>query len=686
MAAHPDLASEQAHVALAYERLAATRAAAEQALRAALGQGGVGTPQALVERDVMVANSLERIERLAVGDEAICFGRIDRDDGDAFHIGRLAVADVDHTPLVIDWRVPAAEPFYRATGRHPMGLWRRRHLVTDGRQVVDLEDELFGDVESPATDGRLAGPATLLATLERSRTGFMRDIVATVQTEQDQIIRAPLTGVLVVQGGPGTGKTAVALHRAAYLLYTHRFPLERQGVLVVGPSRLFLRYIEQVLPSLGETGAHLATPTSLFPDVTVEGTEPVEVARLKGDARMAGVVAKAVRDRQRPLRQDLDVPFGRRVLRIKARDTADIVSIARRRTGPHNPRRRVVARLLAERLHDQWMRDDGTDGWTVDGLRRAVRREPVVVEALERMWPVLTPMQLLHDLFGAPPLLELAAGALRPDERAALYRPRRPSEKDVGWTPADVALLDEARERLGPIRGRGDLRTYGHIVVDEAQDLAPMQLRMLARRSLTGSMTVVGDLAQSTGTWAPPRWDDVVRHLEPKRGWRLVGLTVNYRTPSEIMDVANRVLAAAIPGATPPRSVRSTGATPEFVRCDPATVAGRVAEVTEAQVAAGGTVAVVCAPSERDDLAEALRSAGVDFGDARRRGLTAPVTLVDVGLVKGLEFDVVIVVSPDRLVAESPQGPRGLYVALTRATRHLVVVHSRDLPLIMGAP
>jgi DNA helicase IV len=319
-------------------------------------------------------------------------------------------------------------------------------------------------------------------------------------------------------------------------------------------------------------------------------------------------------------------------------------------------------------------------------LRRAVRREPVVVEALERMWPVLTPMQLLHDLFGAPPLLELAAGALTPDERAALHRPRRPSVDEVAWTPADVALLDEARDRLGPVRGSGEPRTYGHIVVDEAQDLSPMQLRMLARRSLSGSMTLVGDLAQSTGAWAPPRWDDVVRHLETKRGWRLVGLSVNYRTPSEIMDVANRVLAAAVPGAKPPRSVRSTGATPEFVRCDPGALPGCVAEVTEAQLEAGGTVAVVCAPSERDDVAEALRSIGVDFGDARRRGLTAPVTLVDVAMVKGLEFDVVIVVSPARLITESPQGPRSLYVALTRATRHLVVVHGEDLPLIMAAP
>ena len=697
MPSHPDLASEQAHVALAYERLAATRAAAEQALRAALGQGGIGTPQALVERDVMVANALERIERLGVGDEAICFGRIDRDDGEAYHIGRLAVADVDHTPLVIDWRVPAAEPFYRATGRHPMGLWRRRHLVTDGRRVVDLEDELFGPTtagqagpegngEDAAGDGRLAGPATLLAALERSRTGFMRDIVATVQAEQDQIIRAPLTGVLVVQGGPGTGKTAVALHRAAYLLYTHRFLLERQGVLVVGPNRLFLRYIEQVLPSLGETGVHLATPASLVPEVTPTGTEPIDVARLKGDGRMAAVVAKAVRDRERPLRRGVEVPFGRRVLRLAARDTAEIVSTARRRSGPHNARRRLVERLLFDRLHEQWERAEGAEGLSVEEMGRVLRREPQVFEALERMWPVLTPMQLLHDLFGARPLLELAGAGLRPEERAALHRPRRASLEDVAWTPADMALLDEARHRLGPARGKDELRTYGHIVVDEAQDLSPMQLRMLTRRSLSGSMTVVGDLAQATGTWAASTWDDVVRHLEPRRGWQLVGLSVNYRTPSEIMAVADRVLAAAVPGARPPRSVRSTGATPRFVRCDPPALPACVAEVAAAQAASGGTIAVVCAVSQRDDLAEALRVAEVDFGDATRRGLSAPVTLVDVGMVKGLEFDVVIVVSPARLVAESAQGPRSLYVALTRATCRLVVVHAEDLPSIMGEP
>jgi DNA helicase IV len=234
--------------------------------------------------------------------------------------------------------------------------------------------------------------------------------------------------------------------------------------------------------------------------------------------------------------------------------------------------------------------------------------------------------------------------------------------------------------------GSSELRTYGHIVADEAQDLSPMQLRMLARRSLNGSMTVVGDLAQATGTWSPADWDDIVRHLEPKRAWRQVGLTVNYRTPSEIMDVADRVLAVSVPGAQPPHSVRSTGATPEVVRVDPAALAARVAAVAARQATAGGTVAVVCAPSDRNALLTALRDADVDFGDARHRGLSAPVTVVEVGLVKGLEFDVAVVVGPERIIAESPQGPRSLYVALTRATRHLVVVHDTDLPPVMAAP
>ena len=366
---HPDVPAEQAHVDLAYARLAAMRAAAATRLQDVFGERG-GTFQALTERDIWVRNSLSRLEQLEIGRESLVFGRIDRDGRDgvagdngdgvagvgsdgaagnrgvgvlagteSFHIGRLAISDQDQEPLVVDWRAPVAEPFYRATGAHPMGLARRRHFLAEGPHIVDLEDELFdgGGRERGAGLG-LSGPQVLLATLERSRTGRMRDIVATVQREQDEIIRGPLPGILVVQGGPGTGKTAVALHRAAYLLYTHRFPLEGQGVLVVGPNPTFVRYIEHVLPSLDETGVELSTVSGLFSGTRPAGRDDDVLARLKGDARMARVIAHAVADRERPLRRTVEVGFGARVLRVTPHLSAQVVAAAKRRAGPHNSR------------------------------------------------------------------------------------------------------------------------------------------------------------------------------------------------------------------------------------------------------------------------------------------------------------------------------------------------------------
>src|SRR3954447_8725569 len=357
MASHPDLEAEQAHIDHAYRRLDAMRATAEAMLRDAFAQGA-GTMQSLTERDVMVRTTLNRLEQLQLGREALIFGRIDRASedgwpGEAFHIGRLAVSDDDQDPLVVDWRAPVAEPFYRATGRHPMGLTRRRHFITEGRTVAGIEDEIFtaDGIIGESSGLGLAGPGALLAALERSRTGHMRDIVATVQREQDEIIRAPLAGVLVVQGGPGTGKTAVALHRAAYLLYTHRFPLERQGVLVVGPHPLFLRYIEHVLPSLGESGADMSTVSGLVLDARVSGADRPEAARVKGDPRMVQFIRRAVQDRQRPLRYDLTVGFGPHTLRMTAAESADLVASVRRRPGSHNARRRQVEALLFRRLH-----------------------------------------------------------------------------------------------------------------------------------------------------------------------------------------------------------------------------------------------------------------------------------------------------------------------------------------------
>src|SRR5262245_19464345 len=500
---HPDLAEEQAYIDHAYDCLETSRNDAWKLRNIHEGTLG-GTVQARYERDVFDETLVNRLTQLDLGDAALVFGRIDRladpliespDTFESFHIGRLAVADEESEPVVVDWRAPVAEPFYRATGREPMGLARRRHFAVQGRTLLGLEDELFGEghlgvgpdeglsdgVNGHARNGSdngLRGYSTLLAALERGRTGHLGDIVATIQAEQDEIIRSSQAGVLVVQSGPGTGKTVVALHRAAYLLYTYRFPLEVQGVLVIGPNRLFLRYIERVLPSLGEAGVEEVVLADLVPGVRFGGADSVYTARVKGDARLADVVAKAVYDRERPLKDDLVVPYGLTSLRLRAADSARIVRSARRRFRRHNAARRFVEGEVFAALAAS-----SRDGASPDTVRERTRGTEVVREALERVWPVLTPAGLLHDLFGSPALLKLAASRwLDDDELAALHRPRSDDVDDVRWTDADAALLDEAREILGPRPFRraragenGDkyndeIRTYGHIVIDEVQD------------------------------------------------------------------------------------------------------------------------------------------------------------------------------------------------------------------------
>jgi len=721
---HPDLQSEQAHIDRAYERVAALRATAKDLLESVFRQRG-GTPQSVAERDVLVRTTMHRLEQLELGAESLCFGRIDREDTEAFHIGRLAVSSEDQEPLVVDWRAPVAEPFYRATGVHPMGLVRRRHFATEGPRLLGIEDEVFGE---GGAEMEVAGAGALFSALDRSRSGRMRDIVATVQREQDEIIRAELGGVLVVQGGPGTGKTAVALHRAAYLLYTYRFPLERQGVLLVGPNPVFLRYIGQVLPSLGESGVALSTIEGLVPDARVRATDVALVARAKGDARMAKVVARAVRDRQRPLQKAAVVGFEGFSLSLSAAESEAVVVSARRRSGPHNTRRRHVEALVARHLHQKYRQaaerrqrtglwvdqrpstgpaggsDGGEDeeptapemadgGLSQEELWWRLRRLPTVMTALDRMWPVLTPGELLHDLYGAPPLLRLAgAGILSAVELEALHRPRSATLEEIPWTPEDLPLLDEGRVLLGPRsrsrsrRAEEEIRAYGHIVVDEAQDLTPMQLRMLGRRSISGSMTVVGDVAQATGARAPAGWEEIVAHLPRRRPAHFTELSVNYRTPAEIMDLASRVLAVAAPDLQPPRSVRSAGHPPAFVSAGPEELADRVAALAhdEAAEVAGGTVAIVTVASLLDELATGLEAKGVAFTRADRQGIEAAVTLIPVATVKGLEFDAVIVVEPARIVAETAQGLRSLYVALTRATKRLTVVHAEPLPEVLA--
>ncbi len=735
--AHPDLPAEQSFLDEAYQRLEVLRADAQAQLKEAFIERG-GTFQSYTERDIRVRNSLSRLEKLELGREALVFGRLDRlvggGDGEpgpgpvgeeSYHIGRLAISDAQHEPLVVDWRAPVAEPFYRATGAHPMGLRLRRHFLSEGRHLVDLEDELFppeGSDGSVRATG-LSGPGVLMAALARAHTGRMRDIVATVQAEQDEIIRAPLPGALVVQGGPGTGKTAVALHRAAYLLYTHRFPLEGQGVLVVGPNPTFLRYIDQVLPSLGETGVEMSTANGLYRRARASGAEPEAVARLKGDPRMAQLLRRAVRQRQRPLRRRVDVPYGRLTLSVTPEASEELVASARRRAGTHNARRRALEAQLWRHLAAEVDRLEqraagsslpGAPGRPGDGrtggpggagpggagpveLAASLRRRPEVSEMLERMWPRLSAEELLHDFLGAPALVEAAArGLLSPAEASLLHRPRSATAEDVAWTSADIALLDEASALLGPTR-RSDrevdgVRTYGHIVVDEAQDLTPMQLRMVGRRSLSGSMTLVGDIAQATGAWAPASWRDVVGHLPVRGNWRQVGLSVSYRAPAEVMRVAARVLSVALPGTLPPEPVRDTGEAPVVVEAGPggleeavvAAVATEVAAVAAVGRGEDGSVGVLVPEPALEGVSAALRASGTAVGMVGAGALDTQVSVLALQDAKGLEFDSVVVVEPAAVLATA-QGARALYVALTRCTRRLSIVHQQRLPQVLAS-
>ncbi len=694
---HPELEQEQEYILFAYECLEASRTGAMK-IRELTSAGPGGTFQARLERNVFDENLVHRLEQLDLGDAALVFGRIDRtaENGDVenFHIGRLAVADENREPVVVDWRAPVAEPFYRATGRDPMGLLRRRHFVVEGARLLALEDELFGEghlgigqddglVDDPRQG--LRGYSTLLTALGRSRTGQLGDIVATIQAEQDEIIRSPQGGVLVVQGGPGTGKTVVALHRAAYLLYTHRFPLEDQGVLVIGPNRVFLRYIERVLPSLGEAGVEQVILADLVPDVQFGGREPSHVARVKGQKKMARVIDKAISDRERPLRQELVLPFGTSYARLSVEESAAIIKSARRRYHRHNQARRFVE-------NEVWAAMAATvrSGAEPDDVREALRENIEMRAALERMWPVLTPAQLLHDLFGSKALLKLAASGILPEaEYTALHRERSESVNDVRWTNADAALLDEARFLLGPKPRRNgkldeadEIRTYGHIVVDEVQDLTPMQLRMVTRRSLSGSMTIVGDIAQATGPLAPNEWKDVLDHLPSRKAPRIVGLSVGYRIPSQIMELADKVMHAATPGLRAPRSVRDGDELPVIISAPDADglLTAVVTRARELVSRGNGRAAVICPDHMVDTVSAALDAASLAHGRAQSAGLDQGLSIVPASVAKGLELDDVIVVEPTEIVAEDPQGLRLLYVTLTRSTRSLSVVHRLPLP------
>jgi DNA helicase IV len=607
------------------------------------------------------------------------------------------------------------------------------------------EDEVRNATEEGLVDGGLAlgGPGALLAALGRARTGRMGDIVATIQGEQDRIIRSPLVGVLLVQGGPGTGKTAVALHRAAYLLFTYRATLERQGVLVVGPNPLFLNYIENVLPSLGESGVTLSTISGLVTNVEITAADSEEVDQLKGDARMATLIARALRTRQRPLRADVQIPVGRAIITLKSRYTEEVVGRARRRPGNHNQRRSAVGRELANRLaqeyYERFVREDTDEMNAASELADLIRATTEFKEMLQRIWPRLSGQELLHDLFGAPALLRAAGQGLFSDaELELLVRKRSESLEEIEWTKADAALIDEARVLLGPrkrprppikaidsgiLEGidldsyAGDVRaaalreaqrnapqqstaldeaefvTYGHIVVDEAQDLSPMELRVLKRRDLTGSMTIVGDMGQATTASSLASWNSVLEVLEPRRTPTRVDLTVSYRTPEEVLTFAAPTLLEATPGLEPPRPVRRAGFTPIVETVTPDQFGDTLVRAVKREVSAvaSGRVAVIVTARRVGEVTELLRANAVHAVDPRvqeSEGLGADLVVLSAEGVNGLEFDSVIVVEPAQITCRgsqdpnqsSPRGLRTLYVAMTRPTRRLSIVACGSLP------
>jgi DNA helicase IV len=724
---------EQQVVSTLYDRLDTLRERTRARLRAVRGRGADGTPQARSERDAYATLYEDQLARLEGVENGLCFGRLDLESGERYHVGRLGMSDDDQRTLLVDWRAPAAQPFYSATAADPVGVRRRRHLRTRQRRVVDVADDVF-DLEQLTDDDRatLGGDAALLAALGASRTGRMRDIVATIQAEQDRVIRADDQGVLVVQGGPGTGKTAVALHRAAYLLYTHRERLARSGVLVVGPNPVFLRYIAQVLPSLGETGVVLASADGLVPDVAPAGPDRADVARVKADARMADVLARAVEAHQRRPDAPILVPFEDRKLQLDARAVATARRRARRSGRAHNPARYVFARQLLRALHGQAvevMRDASLrqEVW----VPRTILRTAEFREAVDALWPRLTAPELVEGLLSDPATLEAAGAPLSPEERALLARPA-----GSAWTSDDVPLLDEAHALLGDpeevLRAASEKRrrererayaeevveltgtsahvdaealaaryaddgprssvaeraaqdpswAFGHVIVDEAQELSPMAWRMLLRRCPSRSMTVVGDVAQTSASWGATTWEGVLDPVLDGR-WRAERLTTNYRTPVEIMDVAADVLAAVDPGAENPASVRETGEAPWVRATDAASRHATVAAAVSDELAAvgEGTVAVLVPAGWEDRCATALRASLPD-GTVGDDGLEGRVSVLPVRQAKGLEFDAVVVVEPARLV-EGAHGLRDLYVALTRATRRLGVVHAEGLPDVL---
>ncbi|HXN60720.1 MAG TPA: AAA family ATPase [Acidimicrobiales bacterium] len=662
----PELEAEQRYLDDALDALAAMRKRAELLLEDLTSAGNPDLDyQAALAR---------RVSLLAESPRPLLFGRIDEEDGPSWHIGRRHVEDTKADPVVIDWRAPVSTPFYRASSSDAQGLTRRRQIMVEQNAVVAVADDLFGGAgDDVGTTTRLRGGDALLAELERARTGEMLDIVATIQAEQDEIIRAPLQQLLTVQGGPGTGKTAVGLHRAAFLLYNHP-NLSRDGVLVLGPSRAFLRYIAQVLPALGEEAVVQTTIADIAPKAKVRVQEPMEVRRVKGDARMAELLRRALDGRRRPLEEDvtLRVRFARGAL--SAATVNDLVASIVARPAPYKAGRLALrARLVSEarRVFRASARLGADEAWFEGELVASDEFSSL----LDMLWPTVSLAALVRDLLSSRDQLErFGDGLFSTEELRLLVRTRDANVSSTAWSVDDLALLDEASFLTG-----GRSRRYGHIVVDEAQDLTPMQFRMIARRSPSGSVTVLGDLAQATGPWTYADWGEVRAFLPDAAPPQHDELTLGYRAPGRVLDYASRLLPVAAPGISPTSSIRSGRTDPVIVQTAPAELAA-TALAEARRLAAEHALVAVITPDELVAELSRLARRHTEIGQLERDAMTRPITIVPAPAAKGLEFDAVVVVEPAAIAGEDPRGLRLLYVALTRPIQHLSIVHAVPLP------
>lgn len=732
-----EIAREQSYADRLYRRLDELIAQVERNLDQIQGSQHASTHQNRSERDSFMALYEDRLALLRSVSRSLVFGRLDMDDAARHYIGRIGLFTPEREQLLVDWRAPAAAAFYQATSVDRQSVRLRRHLINRGRTVTGLEDDVLDQsvLQDPDQDVVLQGEGALLAAVSGRRTGRMGDIVATIQAEQDRIIRSENRGVMVVQGGPGTGKTAVALHRAAYLLYTHRRRLEHTGVLIMAPTPGFLRYIERVLPSLGESGVVMLTPGELFPGISTFRHDEDAVARLKGDIGMAELLSRAVKHRQ--VVPHADVPL--RIDGTPITLTRDAIRAARREARashkPHNSARTVFVRAALDRLVENYESSLRAQGHTVipedrPDLLSDLRNDPEIKRQLNLAWLPYTPQGFLRILLSRPDRLRAAAPRALADRVDLLVRP-----KDSPWTIEDIPLLDEVAELLGEdsapaeARARDDAErrrseveyarkvienidtsgiiraedladqvgrirdgrtlaerasserswTYGHVVVDEAQEHSPMSWRALMRRAPTKSFTVVGDVAQTSSAGGTDSWSTALSPYIQDR-LQVEHLTVNYRTPARIMDRAVAMAQAHDLPVTPVSSVREGERAPLIERAPATELADRTAQAVAALRGENlGRIAVLADQGRLDALAAALRAAGdlpaIGAGSA---GVDEEIAVMSAQDAKGLEFDAVVIVEPAELI--DAHGAGDLYVAMSRPTQHLGLIHARELP------